>query len=168
MTSPLGPEAFSFWRQNCLLSSSCWLRLGDTRPGPRQNFSLLRLNHRWTSCLPYAAADLRRLSSWLTGIIFILTAVIIIIAIVIVRPLFKWNIYLSLLCDWIFLYLQNHFSFLLQIVQLKCVIFLYFCAMYVKLTQCPVSHAQLCALSSLATHISGPNASAPGGGGGGG
>jgi predicted membrane protein len=75
----------------------------------------------------------------------LLTAIVIIVAIAIVCPLFKRNIYLSLLCDWNFLYLQNHFSFPLQIVQLKCVIFLYFCAMYVKLTQCPVSHALLCA-----------------------
>jgi hypothetical protein len=36
----------------------------------------------------------------------------IVVAIVIVRPLFKRNIYLSLLCDWIILFiLQNYFSF---------------------------------------------------------
>jgi hypothetical protein len=39
-----------------------------------------------------------------------LTAIIIVI--VIVHHQFKRNIYLSLLCDWIFLCLQNHFSFL--------------------------------------------------------
>jgi hypothetical protein len=31
-------------------SSYCWLRSGDTRPGPRPN-SLLRLNRRWTALL---------------------------------------------------------------------------------------------------------------------
>ncbi len=34
------------------------------------------------------------------------------IVIVIVHHQFKQNIYFSLLCDWIFLCLQNHFSFL--------------------------------------------------------
>jgi hypothetical protein len=65
-TSPWRPEASSLWRQNCLFSSSCWLRLGDTRPGPRQNFALLRLNRRWSSYLPYAAADLRHLCIFMT------------------------------------------------------------------------------------------------------
>jgi hypothetical protein len=54
-------------------------------------------------------------------IFFILTAIIA--AIAIVHPLFKRNIYLSLLCDWIFLCLQNHFSFsFLPSMQLKHVI----------------------------------------------
>jgi hypothetical protein len=36
----------------------------------------------------------------------------IVIVIVAVHLLFKWNIYLSLLCDWIIFFLQNYFSFL--------------------------------------------------------
>ncbi len=40
-----------------------------------------------------------------------LTAVVIAIVIVNVHHQFKRNIYLSLLCDWIFLCLQNYFSF---------------------------------------------------------
>jgi hypothetical protein len=33
------------------------------------------------------------------------------IVIVAVHLLFKWNIYLSLLCDWIIFFLQNYFFF---------------------------------------------------------
>jgi hypothetical protein len=40
-----------------------------------------------------------------------------------VHLLFKWNIYLSLLCDWILFFLQIHFSFsFLPSLQLKHVI----------------------------------------------
>jgi hypothetical protein len=43
-----------------------------------------------------------------------------IIVIVAVHLLFKWNIYLSLLCDWILFFLQNYFSFpFLPSMQLK-------------------------------------------------
>jgi hypothetical protein len=50
-----------------------------------------------------------------------LTAVVIVI--VIVHHQFKRNIYLSLLCDWIFLCLQNYFYFpFLLSMQLKHVI----------------------------------------------
>jgi hypothetical protein len=53
-----------------------------------------------------------------------LTAVVI--TIVIVHHQFKRNIYLSLLCDWIFLCLQNYFSFpFLLSMQLKHVIHLF-------------------------------------------
>jgi hypothetical protein len=53
---------------------------------------------------------------------------VIAVVIVIVHHQFKRNTYLSLLCDWIFLYLQNHFSSLLpNCAELKYVIFLYFC-----------------------------------------
>ncbi len=96
VTSPWRPEASSLWRRNCLFSSSCWLRLGDTRPGPRLNFSLLRLGSPTDVIL-----TLRR---WLTSFICTtyrdhllhLTAIVIVV-IVTVRPLFKRNFYLSLL-----------------------------------------------------------------------
>ncbi len=52
-----------------------------------------------------------------------LSVVSIVIVIVIVHHQFKRNIYLSLLCDWIFLCLQHYFFFLfLPSLQLKHVI----------------------------------------------
>jgi hypothetical protein len=45
-------------------------------------------------------------------VMVIVIVIIVIVIIVAVRPLFKQNIYLSLLCDWIILFLKiNFFSF---------------------------------------------------------
>ncbi len=66
---------------------------------------------------------------WLTAVVIaivIAIAITIAIAIVIVHHQFKRNIYLSLLCDWIFLCLQNYFSFpFLLSMQLKHVILIF-------------------------------------------
>jgi hypothetical protein len=42
-------------------------------------------------------------SFWIAAVVIVIDAV---------HLLFKWNIYLSLLCDWIIFFLQNYFSFL--------------------------------------------------------
>jgi hypothetical protein len=106
----VAPGGVLYLTSNSLFFSSyCWLCSRDTRPGPRLN-SLLHLNRRWTAYLRSGLPTFRPTytttashSTWLP---------VIVIGIVIVHHQFKRNIYLSLLCAWIFLCLQNHFSFL--------------------------------------------------------
>ncbi len=96
-------------------SSYCWLRSGDTRPGPRLNFSSppeLPTDGLYTSTIALViviVVNYRTSSSLLTNIVVF---VIVVFVIVVVHHQFKRNSYLSLFCDWIFLCLQNHFSFL--------------------------------------------------------
>ncbi len=106
----------------CACLSSCWLRLGDTRPGPCQNFSFppesptdaLLTSRQLTS----STAQLTWfIYSILIAIVIVIIAIIIIVIFIIVTvcPLFKRNIYLSLLCDWIIFFLKIIFFSFFQV-----------------------------------------------------
>ncbi len=115
-----------------LLSSSCWQRLGDATVS--LGLAKIFLFSAWIAdgrpaylllLLPLYVIHSHYLSG--SSPSSLPSSIVVIIAIVIVDPQFKRNIYLSLLCDWIFLYLQNHFYFLLpKCAELKYVISLYF------------------------------------------
>jgi hypothetical protein len=102
--------------------SSCWLHLGDTRPGPHQNFSsppesptdALLTSRRLT---PSTAQLTWFIYSILIAIVIVIIAIIslVIFIIVTVRPLFMQNIYLSLFCDWIIFFLKIIFFSFFQV-----------------------------------------------------
>jgi hypothetical protein len=119
VTSPWRPEALSSLTPTFSVLTNVDLRLGDARPGPRSKFSLLRLNRRWT---PYPTDDenVNSLSTTAAGMTVFPNSFFALLPmacwhrrllqhchhrhghcqhrhIIVVPPLFKRNIYLSLL-----------------------------------------------------------------------
>ncbi len=109
----MAPGGVLLQTSNSLVFIILWLRSGDARPGPRLN-PLLRLNRRWTDSLRSGLLTFRLsyVPAFLRSGLPTPTSQPTYLASLIVHHQFKRNIYLSLLCDWIFLCLQNHFSFL--------------------------------------------------------
>ncbi len=112
VTSPWRPEAFtSDVKLPLFLRPLTTPRARRAWASPK--FFLLRLNRRRTAyfCAGLPTFRLTDVPAYQRSGLPTRHQLFILLGFLIVHLQFKRNIYLSLLCDWIFLCLQNHFSF---------------------------------------------------------
>ncbi len=109
----VAPGGVYLWRQIAALSSSvdyAWARRAWASP-KLFFFSAWIADGRLISVPAYLRSGLPTFRLTNVPAYLHVTSWSSYLASLIVHLQFKWNIYLSLLCDWIFLCLQNHFSF---------------------------------------------------------